>query len=203
MKNIKQLFINGLFAILPIVVTIYVLYLVISFLDNILGGFVELIIGKSIPGVGLVASIGLIIFMGFIVTNYLGSKLIKLGEKLLEKIPIISNIYFGVKQIINAFSIQGKEMFNKVVLVEYPRKGTYALGFITGECKGEVQDRTSAELINVFIPTTPNPTSGMLILVPNEEIIYLDMTVEEGLKLIVSAGIVVPEYKENNNEIKK
>lgn len=203
MKNIKQLFINGLFAILPIVVTIYVLYLVISFLDNILGGFVELIIGKSIPGVGLVASIGLIIFMGFIVTNYLGSKLVKLGEKLLEKIPIISNIYFGVKQIINAFSIQGKEMFNKVVLVEYPRKGTYALGFITGECKGEVQDRTSAELINVFIPTTPNPTSGMLILVPNEEIIYLDMTVEEGLKLIVSAGIVVPEYKENNNEIKK
>ena len=195
MKNIKQLFINGLFAILPIVVTIYVLYLVISFLDNILGGFVELIIGKSIPGVGLVASIGLIIFMGFIVTNYLGSKLVKLGEKLLEKIPIISNIYFGVKQIINAFSIQGKEMFNKVVLVEYPRKGTYALGFITGECKGEVQDRTSAELINVFIPTTPNPTSGMLILVPNEEIIYLDMSVEEGLKLIVSAGIVVPEYK--------
>ena len=195
MKNVKQLFINGLFAILPIVVTIYVLYLVVSFLDNILGGFVELIIGKSIPGVGLVASIGLIIFMGFIVTNYLGSKLIKLGEKLLEKIPIISNIYFGVKQIINAFSIQGKEMFNKVVLVEYPRKGTYALGFITGECKGEVQDRTSAELINVFIPTTPNPTSGMLILVPNEEIIYLDMSVEEGLKLIVSAGIVVPEYK--------
>ena len=111
MKNVKQLFINGLFAILPIVVTIYVLYLVVSFLDNILGGFVELIIGKSIPGVGLVASIGLIIFMGFIVTNYLGSKLIKLGEKLLEKIPIISNIYFGVKQIINAFSIQGKEMF--------------------------------------------------------------------------------------------
>ena len=195
MKNVKQLFINGLFAILPIVVTIYVLYLVVSFLDNILGGFVELIIGKSIPGVGLVASIGLIIFMGFIVTNYLGSKLVKLGEKLLEKIPIISNIYFGVKQIINAFSIQGKEMFNKVVLVEYPRKGTYALGFITGECKGEVQDRTSAELINVFIPTTPNPTSGMLILVPNEEIIYLDMSVEEGLKLIVSAGIVVPEYK--------
>jgi uncharacterized membrane protein len=195
MKNVKQLFINGLFAILPIVVTIYVLYLVVSFLDNILGGFVELIIGKSIPGVGLVASIGLIIFMGFIVTNYLGSKLIKLGEKLLEKIPIISNIYFGVKQIINAFSIQGKEMFNKVVLVEYPRKGTYALGFITGQCKGEVQDRTSAELINVFIPTTPNPTSGMLILVPNEEIIYLDMSVEEGLKLIVSAGIVVPEYK--------
>ena len=79
--------------------------------------------------------------------------------------------------------------------MEYPRKGTYALGFITGQCKGEVQDRTSAELINVFIPTTPNPTSGMLILVPNEEIIYLDMSVEEGLKLIVSAGIVVPEYK--------
>lgn len=195
MKNVKQLFINGLFAILPIVVTIYVLYLVVSFFDNTLGGFVELIIGKSIPGVGLVASIGLIILMGFIVTDYLGSKLIKLGEKLLEKIPVISNIYFGVKQIINAFSIQGKEMFNKVVLVEYPRKGTYALGFITGECKGEVQDKTSAKLINVFIPTTPNPTSGMLILVPNEEIIYLDMSVEEGLKLIVSAGIVVPECK--------
>ncbi len=192
-KNIRQIFIKGLFSLLPIVATIYLLLYLYQFMDNLLGIYFEKIFGRSIPGVGILASIVLIFIMGFIISNVIGEKLFIYVEKKLHKIPIVPKIYFGIKQIIDAFSLQGKQVSNRVVLVEYPRKGTYAVGFLTGECRGEVQLKTAARLINVFIPTTPNPTSGMLILVPDNEIIYLDMSVEEGLKLIVSAGVVVPD----------
>lgn len=195
-KTIKQTFIKGLFALLPIVITLYALYFFISLLDNFLGGFITLIFGRPLPGIGLLASLILILITGFFVTNFVGARIVSFGENLIHKIPIVHKIYFGVKQIIDSISLQGKQLFSKVVLVEYPRKGYYAMGFVTGECKGEVQDKTSAHLVNVFIPTTPNPTSGMLILVPQNEIIYLDMTIEEGLKLIISAGVVVPESQE-------
>jgi uncharacterized membrane protein len=148
-----------------------------------------------LPGVGLIAGIFLIFIMGFLISNVIGEKLYNFIEKMVKRIPLVTKVYFGIKQIIDAFSIQGKQVFSKVVLIEYPRKGTYVVGFLTGECKGEVQTKTAARLMNVFVPTTPNPTSGMLILVPENDITYLDMTVEEGLKLIVSAGVVVPEDK--------
>lgn len=195
MKKIRSLFLKGLLAILPLVITLYLLFWFIRTLDNFIGGVVVPITGISFPGMGIVFSIGLIILTGFLISNYATAKLAKEIEKLFEKVPLVSKIYTGIKQIISAFTLKDKKTFNKVVLVEYPRKNTYALGFVTGECQGEVQEKTSAKLVNVFIPTTPNPTSGMLILVPNNEIIYLNMSVEEGLKMIVSAGVVVPEYK--------
>lgn len=200
MKELRSLFIRGLFSILPFVVTLYILFWFFTFLDGLIGKFVVLILGFSFPGIGLIFTIGLILLTGFIVSNYVGVKLLKKGEELLQRIPLISKIYSSVKQIVEAFSIKDKQIFSNVVLVEYPRKSTYAIGFVTGECRGEVQDKTAARLINVFIPTTPNPTSGMLILVPDKEIIYLDMTVEEGLKLIISAGAVVPEYDKKDEE---
>lgn len=174
--------------------------LVFTFFDNLLGNFIENLIGKSLPGIGIIISIFVILITGFIVTNVLGAKVFDFGERLLKKIPIVPKIYFGTKQIIDAFSLQGKQVFNRVALVEYPRKGSYAVGFVTGECKGEVQDKTREKLINVFIPTTPNPTSGMLILVPDDEIVYLDMSIEDGLKLIVSAGVVVPDKTKNSED---
>lgn len=192
MKKIRQLFVRGLFSLLPIVATIYILHFFFTLLDNFLGAYIEGLLGMNLPGIGIVAGVVVIFVAGFLVSNVIGQKLFHLGERLLQKVPIVTRVYFGVKQIIDAFSLQGKQTFNRVVLVEYPRKNTYAVGFITGECRGEVQTKTVARLMNVFIPTTPNPTSGMLILVPDDEIIYLDMTVEEGLKLIVSAGVVVP-----------
>lgn len=192
MKKVRQLFIRGLFSFLPIAITIYLLYFLFTSLDNFLGSYIETLLGRTLPGIGIFAGIVLIFIMGFIVSNVIGERLFRLGEKVLQKVPIVTKVYFGVKQIIDAFSLQGKQVFSRVVLVEYPRKGMYAVGFLTGECKGEVQSKTAAKLINVFIPTTPNPTSGMLILVSEDEITYLDMTVEEGLKLIVSAGVVVP-----------
>jgi len=162
-------------------------------MDNFLGTRIEILISRPLPGIGIIASIILIFVAGFFVSNVIGNRLFRFGERLLLKVPFVSKIYNVVKQIIDAFSLQGKPMFSQVVLIEYPRKGTYAVGFVTGECRGEVQTRTAARLINVFIPTTPNPTSGMLMLVPDNEITYLDMTVEEGLKLIISAGVVVPD----------
>ena len=192
MKRIKQLFIRGLFSLLPVVATIYIAYFLFNLMDNFLGTRIEALAGRPLPGIGIVASLILIFVAGFIISNVLGGKLFRLAEKLLRKVPIVSRIYNAVKQIVDAFSLQGKTMFSQVVLVEYPRKGTYAVGFLTGECRGEIQTKTAARLMNVFIPTTPNPTSGMLILVPDNEITHLDMTVEEGLKLIISAGVVVP-----------
>jgi uncharacterized membrane protein len=201
-KKIRQLFLRGLFSLLPAVATIYLAYYLFRLLDNFLGTYITLFLGRPLPGAGLVVSLILIFITGFLVSNVIGEKLFNWGENLLQKIPLIPRIYFGIKQIVDAFSLQGKQLFNKVVLVEYPRKGSYAIGFVTGECKGEVQGKTEARLINVFIPTTPNPTSGMLILVPDEEITYLDMTVEEGLKLIISAGVVAPDRIDGNNETK-
>jgi uncharacterized membrane protein len=194
-KKIRQIFIRGLFSLLPIAATIYLLYFLFIFMDNLFGTYIEILLGRSLPGVGIFTSIVLIFIMGLFISNIIGAKLFTLGEKMIQKIPIIPKVYFGIKQIIDAFSHQGKQVFNRVVLVEYPRKGIYAVGFLTGECRGEVQQKTAAKLINVFIPTTPNPTSGMLILVPDSEIIHLDMSVEEGLKLIVSAGVLVPDEK--------
>lgn len=193
MKKLRQLFIRGLISLIPIAATVYVVYFFFSLLDNFLGDLLKKIFDISIPGAGVVTSIALIFLSGFLVSNVFGEKFFQFAEGFLHKIPVVHKIYFGIKQIIDAFSLQGKQMFSKVVLIEYPRKGTYAVGFVTGECKGEVQEKTAARLVNVFVPTTPNPTSGMLILVPDNEIIYLDMNVEDGLKLIVSAGVVVPE----------
>lgn len=201
MKKIRQIFVRGLLTLLPIIATIYIGYFFFTLLDNFLGTYIEILLGRPLPGIGIFGSIVLIFITGFLVSNVIGEKLVHLGERLLQKVPIVPKVYFAIKQITDAFSIQGKQMFRRVALVEYPRLGTYAVGFVTGECSGEVQSKTSARLINVFIPTTPNPTSGMLILVPADEVIYLDMTVEDGLKLIVSAGAVMP-YESSNDKDK-
>lgn len=200
MKRIRQVFLRGLLTLLPIIATIYLLYSLFRFLDKFLGAYISMLIGRTIPGIGIVAGFIIIFIMGSVVSNVIGQRLVHFAEKMIRKIPIVPRVYFGLKQIVEAFSLQGKHVFNRVVLIEYPRKGTYVVGFLTGECKGEVQDKTAAKLMNVFVPTTPNPTSGMLILVPEQEIIYLDMTVEEGLKLIVSAGVVVPEMPKENKK---
>ncbi|MDP3386876.1 MAG: DUF502 domain-containing protein [Eubacteriales bacterium] len=200
MKKIRQILLRGLLTLLPIIATVYLLYSLFGFLDRFLGGYISLLIGRTIPGIGIIAGFIIIFIMGSVVSNVIGQRFLDFAERMIRRIPIVPRVYFALKQIVDAFTLQGKHVFNKVVLIEYPRKGLYVVGFLTGECKGEVQVKTDAKLMNVFVPTTPNPTSGMLILVPESDILYLDMTVEEGLKLIVSAGVVVPEVP---NEDKK
>lgn len=190
--KMKKIFTTGLLTILPLAITVYVFYLVFSFLDNLIGDMIKAVFDFRVPGIGFVAGLLLIMLVGFIASNIIGSRLINYSDLLLQRLPLAKGIYTSAKQIIDAFTIQGKNAFQKVVLLEYPRKGLYAIGFVTGSSKGEIQQKTHAETLNVFIPTTPNPTSGMLILAPRHEVIELDMTIEEGMKVIVSGGLFSP-----------
>lgn len=190
--SMKRIFTTGLLTILPLAITIYIFYLVFNFLDNLIGDMIEAAFNYRIPGAGFVAGLLLIMLIGFVASNIIGSRLIGYFDTLLRRVPLARSIYTGAKQIIDAFTLQGKNAFQKVVILEYPRKGLYVIGFVTGSSKGEIQDKTREETLNIFIPTTPNPTSGMLILAPRHEVTELEMTVEEGMKVIISGGIFSP-----------
>jgi len=190
--KMKKIFTTGLLTLMPLAITIYVFYLVFSFLDNLVGDLIEAVFNYRLPGIGFAAGLLLILLVGFIASNIIGSRLISYGDKLLQRLPLAKSIYVSAKQIIDAFTVQGKNAFQKVVLLEYPRKDLYVIGFVTGDSKGEIQEKTHAETLSIFVPTTPNPTSGMLILAPRQEVIELKMTVEEGMKVIVSGGLFSP-----------
>jgi uncharacterized membrane protein len=138
---------------------------------------------------------GLIVLVGTLARNFLGRRILQLGENILGRIPIVNRVYIALKQISQAFWGRNKTVFTHVVLLEYPRKGLYTLGFVTSPGRGEVKDKTEEKLINVFLPTTPNPTSGWFVMVPERQAVPLEMKVEDALKMIISGGAVVPEYK--------
>lgn len=190
--NIKTIFTTGFLTILPLAVTIYVFYIIYNFLDILVGGMIKSIFNYHVPGIGFVSGLLLILIVGFIASNIIGKRLIDYGDNILQRLPLARGIYSSARQIIDAFTVQGQNAFQKVVLLEYPRKGLYVLGFVTGSSKGEIQEKTQGETVNIFIPTTPNPTSGMLILAPRKEVIDLQMTVEQGMKVIISGGLVSP-----------
>jgi uncharacterized membrane protein len=194
MKIIRKIFITGLIISLPALVSIYILNLTFRAIDALLGDLLRLYVGYTIPGLGFLATIGLIFLVGLLATNVFGHRLVRMVEGLFTKIPFVRPIYAATRQIIDAFSLQSRNVFEAVVMVEYPRKGIYGIGFVTGKTRGEVQEKTAMEMMVVFVPTTPNPTTGFLLLVPREEVVYLSMTVEEALKLIISAGVVTPEW---------
>lgn len=198
LKNLRNYLITGLIILLPLVVTIYIVTGIFSAVDGFLRPVIELVIGRSVYGLGFILTIAVILGVGIVGTNVLGKRLIEVGEKFLTKIPLVKDIYVTVQQIINALFLKNKTAFRKVVVIEYPRKGLYQVGFLTSDGVGEVQQKTDEEVVNVFVPTTPNPTSGKLVLVPHNEITYLDMTVEEGLKFIISGGTVVPKKNDIN-----
>jgi uncharacterized membrane protein len=199
--KLRNIFIAGLLTILPILVTYFMLAFLFNKMDRISQPLVQkLLIYLSftdykigyVPGLGIVLTLVIVFLIGLFVTNVMGKKLVRLGERVVQKIPLVSSIYGASKQFLHAVSVSGKDSFSKVVLVEYPRKGLYSVGFVTCENKGETQRVTKNDVVNVFMPTTPNPTSGMLIMVPKKSIIPLSMTVEEGIKLVVSGGMVSP-----------
>ncbi len=190
--NIKRIFTTGVLTLLPLAITIYVFFLVFTFLDSIIGNLIIAIFDYRVPGAGFAAGILLIFIVGFIASNIIGKQLVALGDNIFQRLPLARGIYSSARQIIDAFTVQGKDAFQKVVLLEYPRKGLYVLGFVTSISRGEIQEITEKETICIFIPTTPNPTSGMLILAPKSEITELQMSIEEGMKVIVSGGLVSP-----------
>ncbi|HEU5338659.1 MAG TPA: DUF502 domain-containing protein, partial [Sulfuricaulis sp.] len=153
----------------------------------------ETLLGFRIPGLGLVLTAIVVLATGIIATNLFGMQLFTIGERILQRIPLVRSIYASVKQVTQSLFSSGKS-FRKVVLVEYPRKGMWSLAFQTGSGANEIQTKTGQEIVNIFIPTTPNPTSGFFLMVPRDDVIELDMTVDQGLKMLLSVGVVVPEH---------
>jgi uncharacterized membrane protein len=151
------------------------------------------LLGFHIPGLGVVMSVVIVFSTGIIVANLFGRTLVQVWENMLARIPLVRTIYASVKQILETVFSSGQS-FRKVLLVEYPRKGLWTLAFQSSTTQGEAQAKTTGEVINVFIPTTPNPTSGFFIMVPRSDVIELDMNVDDGLKMIISAGVMVPEW---------
>lgn len=194
-KHLRTYFLTGLFIVIPLVVTILLLIWAFNQTDAILGGLIFRIFKIRVMGLGLITLLVLITLTGLLAHNYLGRKLISFGENLLHKIPILSKVYGTAKQITETLTKADKNSFRQVVLVEYPRKGIYSPGFLTSEAP--VTSFTGQKLITVLIPTVPNPVSGFLIFVPEEDVMVLDMSIEDGFKLIITAGVIQP--KENRD----
>jgi uncharacterized membrane protein len=152
----------------------------------------ETYINSYIPGLGLILVVILIFVVGILTRNIAGRRVLQFWDDLVGRIPLARILYSSVKQLLQAFFFQNSNSFQRVALIEYPRRGIYVLGFITGESRGEVQEKTNRKMINVFIPTTPNPTSGFYVLVPEEDLTLLDMSVEDAFKLLISGGLVSP-----------
>lgn len=196
--HIRTYFLTGLLVVVPIGLTSYILKIVIGWADKMLAFapprfHPDTYLPFHIPGLGLIITLLLVFLIGMVTTNFIGKKLVQLGEMLVDKIPLVRSIYLLAKQVLETIFSQDKESFKKVVLVEYPRKGLYSIGFVTGVGRGEIQEKTSAHVLNVFIPTSPNPTSGYLIMVPEEEAVPLDMDVDIAFKLILSGGMVTTD----------
>ena len=191
--RIRNYFIAGMVVLIPIGITVYLTIFLISISSKILPKEINPnhYLPYDIPGVEILISIFLITLIGWISLSFLGKKLLNLFDNILKKIPILRTIYPAIGQMIETFTKSEKGKKN-VVLVEYPRKGSWAVGFATKKNSGEISEKTNKKLINVFVPTTPNPTSGFLLMFPEDEVIYLDLTFEEASKFIVSAGTSNP-----------
>lgn len=192
---IKTRMLAGVIVLTPLVITLWIFHTLFVKLDNILGVLMKRFVGRHIPGTGFVGLILLTLLVGALARNLVGWKLISMGNMILARIPFVSKIYRAIQQITHVFIGEKKGIFQRVVLVQFPQKGSYILGFVTATHSGAVGARIGEKYINVFIPTTPNPTSGFLLFASEEDVTTLDMSVEEGLKMVVSGGAYVPEYR--------
>ena len=192
--RIRNYFIVGVVVLIPIGITIYLTIFLVSISSKILPKEINPnhYLPYDIPGVEIATAIFLITIIGWLSLSFLGKKLLNVFNNILKRIPILRTIYPAIVQMTETFTKTDKEKKN-VVLVEYPRKGTWAVGFATKENSGDISNKTNRKLINVFVPTTPNPTSGFLLMFPKEDVIYLDLTFEEASKFIISAGTSNPE----------
>lgn len=194
---LRRYLIAGLLVWVPLVITFFVVRFLVDLMDQSLkllppGWRPEALLGFKVPGLGIVLTFIVVFVTGLVVANLAGRKLVAFWESLLGRIPLVRSIYSASKQVMETLFGAGGNAFRKVLLIEYPRRGMWTLAFQTGKPVGEVQDRTEHEVITVFVPTTPNPTSGFVVFVPRTEVIELAMSVEDGLKMIISLGVVTP-----------
>ena len=188
----------GVLVTAPLGVTVLLAWWIITFIDERITPLIpaqynpESYLPFSLPGLGLVVLVIFLTLIGALTAGFLGRWVIHTGERVLNRMPVIRSIYSAVKQIFETVLAQQSNAFREAVLVEYPRRGIWAIGLITGTTKGEVQNLTEETTVNIFLPTTPNPTSGFLLFIPREDVIPLDMSVEEAVKMVISGGIVTP-----------
>jgi len=207
----RNSFLTGLVVIAPVALTIWLIWSVIGWIDgfvlpfipnlyhpdNILKTFFGQDVAINIRGLGVVVFLLFTTFVGWIAKGFLGRSLIRIGENLVRRMPVVRSIYSGVKQIAETVFAQSDRSFEKACLIEYPRKGIWAVGFVSTEAKGEVKykAKSNSDLLSVFVPTTPNPTSGFMLFFPRNDVIELEMSIEDAAKLVISAGLVYPPYE--------
>ena len=202
--RLRSSFLTGIVVILPIGLTIWLIWTMIGWVDGFVLPLIpdtiqpENYIGINLRGVGLIIFLVFTVFVGWIAKGLIGRSLIRYGESLVARMPVVRSIYSGVKQIAETVFAQTERSFEKACLIEYPRRGIWAIGFISTTAKGEVAGSaaTTSPLVGVFVPTTPNPTSGFLLFFPTDDIIELEMSVEDAAKLVISAGLVYPNSKD-------
>lgn len=199
MKRLKQFFLSGFIVVVPVVLTIYVFIIGLRFIDGILGGFLNVylkkVLGFYVPGIGLVIFILVILLVGFFTTMFFGKKLFSLIERWFAGLPLIKNIYPAFKQIVLFISAQKELGFKKTVLVEYPCKDIWSIGFLTNEGYSEISKACGKEMVSVFIPSSPGPLTGFAIFVPKDSLKFPDISIREALNIIISGGIFKPGQK--------
>lgn len=188
--NIRNRLVGGLLVVVPLVATVILLKFVFVTLDGFLGPIVSHFIGFRIPGLGLVLMLVGLYLLGAFTANVLGKRIFGFGERILTALPLVRGIYTSSKLLMESMVSQGNSQFSRVVIVEYPRRGLFTVAFVTNESVRELGD--GEKLTAVFVPTTPNPTSGFMLLVPESDLIATPFTVEEGVKLVVSGGLIAP-----------
>ncbi len=193
LRKIRNIFLAGILVLLPVIISGYVLWYLFIIVDNWTGPIVKVLFNQEIPGIGFIITLLIIFAAGIFATNIIGRKIIQMGEVILLKIPLFNNLYVTLKRILEGLFSHQTGTFKKAILFEFPRKGLYQIGFITKESSAYFDELTGENLYNVFLPTSPNPTSGQFILVPEEDTIVLELPVEDALKLVVSGGILTPE----------
>ncbi|HVE06413.1 MAG TPA: DUF502 domain-containing protein [Paraburkholderia sp.] len=195
--TLKSVFLTGLLVLVPLAITLWVLGLIIGTMDQTLlllpaSWQPERVFGFRLPGLGAVLTLAFIFIVGLLTQNFIGQKLVSWWELIVARIPVVGPLYTSVKQVSDTLLSSSGNAFRKALLVEYPRRGSYTIGFLTGIPGGDVVNHLKEDCVSVYVPTTPNPTSGFFLMVPKSEVIELDMTVDAALKYIVSMGVVAP-----------
>ncbi|MBN2452935.1 MAG: DUF502 domain-containing protein [Candidatus Omnitrophica bacterium] len=197
--KIRNYFATGFLIALPVFVTLYLIYVILRFIDGVFGKLINVYFQKhfgfSVPGVGIIIGIAIIFLIGFTAANFFGKKIIHSLERWFMKFPMIRQIYPAAKQIVDSFISKESPAFKKVVMVQYPCEGIWSVGFLTSDSFREANEKSGRDLMHVFIATTPSPLTGFLILVPRDKVKEMDMSIEEGIKLVISAGIVKPQLQ--------
>lgn len=196
--RLRNYLLAGILVTAPIGITVYLIWVFVAFVDGLVAGLVpvhylpQTHLPLDVPGFGLLIVIVGLMLIGALARGLIGRFFVRAGERVLERLPVVRSVYGALKQIFETVFSHQSTAFREVVLVEYPRRGIWAIGFVTGTTEGEVQNLTDAEVVNVFLPTTPNPTSGFLLFLPRRDLYRLEMSVEDGIKMVVSGGIVTP-----------